>query len=380
VSAQLDHLVVAAATLDEGVAWCEATLGVTPGPGGRHALMGTHNRLLKLDSAAFPHSYLEIIAIDPAAPPPGRPRWFGLDDPALRAAVQVSPRLHHVVLRTPDIEALRQGLGSIGYAQVQIRRFLDRLAVLHQTALKGLPAQAADAAAIAARAEAEIARLEAIFSLYRPGSALLRLNARGHLDAPPFELLECLSIAGTIHRATGGRFDPSVQRLWEAHAKAAAVGRALSDAERARALSVTGWDGVTITADRVTLRPGVALTLNGIAQGYIADEVVELLRAEGVAHTLVDLVETRALGRHSPARRGVSCWRIRRRRTADRRRSTSWTGRWQPRATTASFSIRQAASPIFSIPGRRAALGATGWSASWRRTRRWPARCPLPSR
>lgn len=152
-----------------------------------------------------------------------------------------------------------------------------------------------DAAAIAARAEAEIARLEAIFSLYRPGSALLRLNARGHLDAPPFELLECLSIAGTIHRATGGRFDPSVQRLWEAHAKAAAVGRALSDAERARALSVTGWDGVTITADRVTLRPGVALTFNGIAQGYIADRVATLMEAEGLTDILIDTGELRAL-------------------------------------------------------------------------------------
>jgi hypothetical protein len=67
----VDHLVVAAATLEQGVAWCEATLGVTPGPGGRHALMGTHNRLLNLGSAAFPHSYLEIIAIDPEAPAPG---------------------------------------------------------------------------------------------------------------------------------------------------------------------------------------------------------------------------------------------------------------------------------------------------------------------
>jgi hypothetical protein len=44
----VDHLVIAAASLEEGVAWCEATLGVTPGPGGEHPLMGTHNRLLRI--------------------------------------------------------------------------------------------------------------------------------------------------------------------------------------------------------------------------------------------------------------------------------------------------------------------------------------------
>ena len=61
---QLDHLVTMANSLDEGVAWCEATLGVTPGPGGEHPLMGTHNRLLRIDSDAFSHAYLELIAIN----------------------------------------------------------------------------------------------------------------------------------------------------------------------------------------------------------------------------------------------------------------------------------------------------------------------------
>ena len=42
----LDHLVVAARTLEEGVAWVESRLGIAMGPGGKHAAMGTHNRLL----------------------------------------------------------------------------------------------------------------------------------------------------------------------------------------------------------------------------------------------------------------------------------------------------------------------------------------------
>ena len=102
MSRALDHLVVAARSLADGVRWCEAALGVTPDAGGRHALMGTHNRVLSIASPAFPKAYLEIIAIDPDAPPPGRPRWYDLDDETLQAALADGPRLVHWVLRCDD--------------------------------------------------------------------------------------------------------------------------------------------------------------------------------------------------------------------------------------------------------------------------------------
>jgi hypothetical protein len=110
----LDHLVVAAATLQQGVQWCEATLGVTPGPGGQHPLMGTHNRLLKIETPNFPLAYLEIIAIDPGAPPPGRVRWFGLDDPTLQARLQQAPQLVHLVARSTQLDTHRHGLIAAG--------------------------------------------------------------------------------------------------------------------------------------------------------------------------------------------------------------------------------------------------------------------------
>ncbi len=62
---QIDHLVVAAQTLEQGVQWCETTLGIVPGPGGEHLLYGTHNRLFKIATPANPLAYLEIIAINP---------------------------------------------------------------------------------------------------------------------------------------------------------------------------------------------------------------------------------------------------------------------------------------------------------------------------
>jgi hypothetical protein len=114
VNCDIDHLVIAAHSLEQGAAWCEATLGVAPGPGGRHPLMGTHNRLLRIDGPVFPQAYLEIIAIDPEAPAPGRPRWFGLDDAALQNALAVSPRLLGAVARTPNVEMLRWGLINLG--------------------------------------------------------------------------------------------------------------------------------------------------------------------------------------------------------------------------------------------------------------------------
>lgn len=115
MSVAVDHLVIAAATLEQGAAWCQATLGVLPGPGGQHPLMGTHNRLLKIAGPAYPLAYLEIIAIDPAAPPPGRARWFGLDDPVLQQSLQQAPRLIHWAARSTMIDMHRWGLITVGH-------------------------------------------------------------------------------------------------------------------------------------------------------------------------------------------------------------------------------------------------------------------------
>ena len=111
MSVSVDHLVLAAATVAEGVQWCEAALGVTPGPGGQHPLMGTHNRLFDISSEAFPQAFFEIIAIDPTAPPPGRARWFGLDTLDLKGG----PRLLHWVARSGAIDAQTKALRAAGW-------------------------------------------------------------------------------------------------------------------------------------------------------------------------------------------------------------------------------------------------------------------------
>lgn len=97
--ATLDHLVLATHDLAQGAAWLEDHLGVPLAPGGVHTTMGTHNRLLRLG----PSLYLELIAIDPQAPAPQRPRWFALDTPAMQARIAERPRLIHWVARSADI-------------------------------------------------------------------------------------------------------------------------------------------------------------------------------------------------------------------------------------------------------------------------------------
>jgi hypothetical protein len=110
-----DHVVVAARTLEEGAAWCETTFGATPVEGGRHATMGTHNRLLGLGPGGYARMYLEIIALDPDAPAPARARWFDLDSPAVRAEVAAAPRLVHWVARCSDVDRAIAALRAAGH-------------------------------------------------------------------------------------------------------------------------------------------------------------------------------------------------------------------------------------------------------------------------
>jgi len=98
---ELDHLIVAAASLDQGVAWIEDKLGARAQPGGKHVAMGTHNALLRIGARV----YLEIIAIDAAATAPQRSRWMDLDEPRMRAALAEGPALIHWGVSTHDIDS-----------------------------------------------------------------------------------------------------------------------------------------------------------------------------------------------------------------------------------------------------------------------------------
>ncbi|MGI9391437.1 MAG: FAD:protein FMN transferase [Boseongicola sp.] len=157
-------------------------------------------------------------------------------------------------------------------------------------------AQAAAAPVLGAIVD-EISRLEDIFSLYRPNSAISRLNLHGELDAPPSELLQVFSIAVALHDATDGAFDPTIQAFWRLAAEAAQRDTWPAPAEIADAQRKINWKAVQFDSGRVAFaRPGMSITLNGIAQGFITDRIAEKLRAFGLKDVLVDMGELRAIG------------------------------------------------------------------------------------
>ena len=162
-------------------------------------------------------------------------------------------------------------------------------------------ASEAEARPALAAVEAEIARLEGIFSLYRQDSALSSLNRDGALADPPPELLEVLALSRAVHHQTGGLFDPTVQPLFAFYATwftKSHRARLPEVHELAPVLARVGMDKVTFDDARIAFaEPDMALTLNGIAQGYITDRIAALLKSYGYSNMLLDIGEIQAVGR-----------------------------------------------------------------------------------
>lgn len=198
------------------------------------------------------------------------------------------------------------GLGALatlgGAAAPTTLRWQQRHLVGFGTTLSLQAAHADDDTLTAALddAVAVLQRIEAQMSLFRDDSALSRLNRDGRLAAPPAELHELLGIARDVAACSDGAFDPTVQPLWLAFADAQAEGRLPTPGEVAAARARVGWHDLALGPDgSVALaRPGMGLTLNGIAQGYAADRVRAVIARHGIRHALVDAGEYAMAGRN----------------------------------------------------------------------------------
>lgn len=165
--------------------------------------------------------------------------------------------------------------------------------------LRAAHAEAARAEQALDAATATLRAVEASMSLFIGDSELSRLNRSGQLHAPSAHLLTVLHEARMVSERSGGAFDVTVQPLWLTHDRARQAGRLPTPVELKEARARAGWQGIQIGPDRVRLaRPGMALTLNGIAQGYAADAVRSTLQAHGIEHALIDTGEFSACGRN----------------------------------------------------------------------------------
>jgi len=167
-------------------------------------------------------------------------------------------------------------------------------------------------AAIAAGLD-ELKRLEAIFSVYRADSSISMLNREGVLENAPDDFIAMLTRALSLAKISDGIYDPTVQPVWQLYFRhfTASNPDTAGPAPRdlAAALAFVDWRAVEVDAGRNRVsfaRPGMGLTLNSGAQGYITDRVADVLRAHGFDRMLVDMGEPRALSTKPDG----SAWRI----------------------------------------------------------------------
>lgn len=146
-------------------------------------------------------------------------------------------------------------------------------------------------------------KIDALMSIYRPGSQVFTLNADGELDRPDPHFGTVLKAAQDLSALTHGAFDVTVQPLWTAFSSAASGGGFPTAAALDNARTRVDWRQLAFDAGRVRLlRPGMAITLNGIAQGYATDRALAAVRARGVEQALLDIGECAAIGARADAR------------------------------------------------------------------------------
>ncbi|OUL98579.1 FAD:protein FMN transferase [Variovorax sp. JS1663] len=161
----------------------------------------------------------------------------------------------------------------------------------------GVLDRALDAAVLAVR------RIHGQMSLFDRDSAVSRLNRDGHLHLPPAELVEILGIAHAVSRDSEGAFDVTVQPLWTVFESAQRAGRLPEPGEVAAARARVDWRALDVSRRRIRFdMPAMAVTLNGIAQGYAADLARTVLSKHGVRHALIDAGEFAPLGHNKEAR------------------------------------------------------------------------------
>jgi thiamine biosynthesis lipoprotein len=174
-------------------------------------------------------------------------------------------------------------------------------------------ADEAQARAAIAAGLGELRRLEAVFSVYRADSAISLLNREGVLENAPDDFVAMLTRALSLAEISDGVYDPTIQPLWQTYFRHFTSSNpdpaGPSSRDLAAALALVDWRAVEVDAanKRVSFaRPGMGLTLNSGAQGYITDRVAEVLRAHGFDRMLVDMGEPRAISNKPDG----SAWRV----------------------------------------------------------------------
>ena len=166
----------------------------------------------------------------------------------------------------------------------------------------------AAARAMVASAFSEIERLDGILSRHRDGTPVHMLNTQGRIDRAPPELITVLNRAREISEASDGAFDITVAPVLELYRTwFESESSPPPDALLRRTLSTVDYRQVQVEGSSVRLAPGMAITLDGIAKGYVVDRTVAVLEGVGADRVLVNAGgDMASSGAASPAER----WRV----------------------------------------------------------------------
>lgn len=152
--------------------------------------------------------------------------------------------------------------------------------------------------------------LEAKLSRHMETSPLFQLNSTGRLSSPDRELLEVLHLSRKLSQKTDGAFDVTVMPLLAMHSEQKGQGADFAPALLRRAQAEVGFEDLQFSSEEVRLKKaGMAVTLDGIAKGYIVDQGVTVLKDNGFHNVYVeaggDLMVTGAKPDGSPWRIGI---------------------------------------------------------------------------
>ena len=136
----------------------------------------------------------------------------------------------------------------------------------------------------------EIERLESLLSRHRVGTPVWSLNETGVVRAPPPEVLEVVQKGLDYSALTAGAFDITIAPLLNLYYSNFSETGVAPDRENVgRALALVGFQHVRVSDREIAFeKAGMAVTLDGIAKGYIVDRAVEVLRKRGAARVLVN--------------------------------------------------------------------------------------------
>lgn len=138
--------------------------------------------------------------------------------------------------------------------------------------------------------KAEIQALESLFSVTDPESDIAKIN-RGDsgIYAVHPKTAEVVAFSLDMAKKTGGALDPTMYPVLSQWGFTTGQNRVPAADEIQRALSLTGYDRVSVKGESVCAEKGVMIDLGAVAKGFAGDEAIRILKSNGVTSALLDL-------------------------------------------------------------------------------------------